>query len=158
MAALAKNKWYQWYLKEVSSGRLTLPTYEQENNVIKIYYGERFCRVPDCAKAQKEYSATNNLRTHILSHETYTCPENSGGRVGTKVVDEATKWYKNLFAGIEPRHSTPANSSIAASSPHRSMGFTPKPKLPLKKDGTVHVTNMRAKVLEMNLQCLEKMA
>ncbi|THC87341.1 hypothetical protein EYZ11_013215 [Aspergillus tanneri] len=141
MAALAKNKWYQWYLKEVSSGRLTLPTYEQENNVIKIYYGERFCRVPDCAKAQ-EYSATNNLRTHILSHETYTCPENSGGRVGTKVVDEATKWYKNLFAGIEPRHSTPANSSIAASSPHRSMGFTPKPKLPLKKDGT----------------CLEKMA
>ncbi|KAL4779597.1 hypothetical protein BJX76DRAFT_361621 [Aspergillus varians] len=64
MANLALNKWYLWYLREVANGHLELPDYEEnKDGSVKIYYGELFCRVPDCSKAQ--------VRIH--NHLTSTC-------------------------------------------------------------------------------------
>ncbi|KAK1147988.1 hypothetical protein N8T08_000504 [Aspergillus melleus] len=55
-----------------------------------IYYGELFCRKEDCAKGQKKYTATNNLRTHLKAHENTSLAENNkGGRVGQKEMDRA---------------------------------------------------------------------
>ncbi|EAW22711.1 uncharacterized protein NFIA_014010 [Aspergillus fischeri NRRL 181] len=82
MAALSTNsiqKWYNRYLSEVANGCLELPVYEKnDDGSIKIYYGELFCRVPDCSKAQEG---------------------NIGGRAAQKTVDEAvSKW---LLSGFE---------------------------------------------------------
>ncbi|KAL3430214.1 hypothetical protein BDV09DRAFT_26275 [Aspergillus tetrazonus] len=51
---------------------------------------EVFCRVPDCSKATKKFSATNNLHTYIKTHDGMKLEEgNTGGRVAQKVVDRA---------------------------------------------------------------------
>ncbi|KAG2000712.1 hypothetical protein GB937_010912, partial [Aspergillus fischeri] len=79
-------------------------------------------------------TATNNLRTHLETHGDIKLQEgNSGGWVPQKTVDEATKWYKRLFYAVDPQDGGGAST----------------PSLPVKKDGTVHVTNMRKKVAEM---------
>ncbi|KAL4768415.1 hypothetical protein BDW60DRAFT_197519, partial [Aspergillus nidulans var. acristatus] len=53
MASLATNKWYLRYLQEVANGNLELPDYgETDQGNIHIYYGEVFCRVPECAKSR----------------------------------------------------------------------------------------------------------
>ncbi|KAL4883541.1 hypothetical protein BJY04DRAFT_184845 [Aspergillus karnatakaensis] len=149
MAALSKNKWYQWYLREVEAGRLELPEYEDDtDNCLYFYYGEMFCRIPDCSKAHHNYKSTNNLRTHVGSHKDVSLPAgNLGGRASQESVDEAAKWYKGLFAGVEPGDSSKAGVGSAVASPGASVGALPS--LPKKKDGTVHVTNMRAEVVRM---------
>ncbi|KAF7178038.1 hypothetical protein CNMCM7691_006696 [Aspergillus felis] len=91
MATLALNKWYQWYLREVESGKLVLPDYEtNDDDELQIYYGELFCRVPDCVRAQKKYTSTNNLRTHLLTHDGVKLEKGLvGGRVHQKEIDVA---------------------------------------------------------------------
>ncbi|KAL4952213.1 hypothetical protein BDW69DRAFT_185671 [Aspergillus filifer] len=69
MATLSKNKWYQWYLREVEAGNLELPAYEKDkDDCLYFYYGEVFCRIPDCSRANHNYKTTNNLRSHVSSH------------------------------------------------------------------------------------------
>ncbi|KAL4782837.1 hypothetical protein BJX76DRAFT_349064 [Aspergillus varians] len=145
MAALSKN----WYLREVEAGRLELPEYEEdEDDCLYFYYGEMFCRIPDCSKATHNYKSTNNLRTHVGSHKDVSMPEgNVGGHVSQELVDEAAKWYKELFAGIAPEDSPKAGADGVAASPGSTAGALPS--LPKKKDGSVHVTNMRAEVVRM---------
>ncbi|KAG2000758.1 hypothetical protein GB937_010865 [Aspergillus fischeri] len=125
MATLSTNKWYNRYLSEVANGCLELPVYEKnDDGSIKIYYGELFCCVPDCSKAQKKYTAINNLRTHIETHEDVELQEgNIGGRAAQKTVDEAVTYDVCVDASTPP--------------------------LLVKKDSTVHITNMRKKVAEM---------
>ncbi|GFF98314.1 conserved hypothetical protein [Aspergillus udagawae] len=107
-----------------------------------IYYGELFCRVPDCVRAQKKYTSTNNLRTHLLTHDGVKLEKGLvGGRVHQKEIDEAIRFYKSLFAGTEPKPAEDSTSSTQNAS-------SATPILPKKKDGTVHVTNMRKKVVE----------
>ncbi|KAF4177469.1 hypothetical protein CNMCM8694_002300 [Aspergillus lentulus] len=139
------KKWYQWYLREVESGKLVLPDYEtNEDDELKIFYGELFCRVPDCVRAQKKYTATNNLRTHLLTHDGVKLEEGLvSGRVKQKEINEAIKFYKSLFTGAEPQK---AAEGSASSTENASSSI---PALPVKKDGTVHVTNMRKKVAEL---------
>ncbi|EAW22051.1 uncharacterized protein NFIA_036070 [Aspergillus fischeri NRRL 181] len=158
MASLATNtsnflfqKWYIRYLSEVADGRLELPPYEErEDGSIKIYYGELFCRVPDCSKSRKKYTATNNLRTHLETHGDIKLQEgNSGGRVPQKTVDEATKWYKRLFYAVDPQDGGGASTSADTHFVCAMSVDAGTPSLPVKKDGTVHVTNMRKKVAEM---------
>ncbi|KAL4887744.1 hypothetical protein BDV59DRAFT_189998 [Aspergillus ambiguus] len=165
MASIKSNKWYQWYLREVSAGRLELPAYSpDENRKITIHYGEVFCRVPDCSRAQHAYTSTNNLRTHVKSHEIFEFPtteeeKDKGGRVSQKLVDQALGFYKSLFAGKEPGKSATAKAvggTVDLSSDAEStVGEGGRPILPVKKDGQVHVTNMRLKVRELghNVPC-----
>ncbi|GIJ83236.1 hypothetical protein Asppvi_001756 [Aspergillus pseudoviridinutans] len=81
MATLASNKWYQWYLHEVKSGKLVLPDYEtNEDDELKIFYGELFCQVLDCVRAQKKYTAMNNLHTHLLTHDGIKLEKGLAGR------------------------------------------------------------------------------
>ncbi|KAF7164869.1 hypothetical protein CNMCM5623_009296 [Aspergillus felis] len=145
MATLAPNKWYQWYLREVETGKLVLPDYEtNDDDELQIYYGELFCRVPDCVRAQKKYTSTNNLRTHLLTHDGVKLEQGLvGGRVKQKEVDDAIRFYKSLFSGAEPQKSAEGSASSAENAGPST------PILPLKKDGTVHVTNMRKKVAEL---------
>ncbi|KAL4935059.1 hypothetical protein BDV06DRAFT_217707 [Aspergillus oleicola] len=134
MAALQSNKWYQWYLHEVANGNLELPVYELNNeNKIKLYYGEIFCRIAECLKSIHKYTATNNLRTHIASHEEFALPGgNVGGHASQKEIDAAARWYKGLFAGVKP------SASSAAQAP-----TTPS------HGGSVHITNMRKQAIEL---------
>ncbi|KAE8388261.1 hypothetical protein BDV23DRAFT_185621 [Aspergillus alliaceus] len=155
MAALARNRYYQWYLREVEAGQLELPEYdENEKGEIILYYGEVFCRVEDCDKANKRFSATNNLRTHLEKHISIDVVSGEkGGRASQKVIDEAVAWYKGLFAGAESTmdlsSARPSPSPGPAGSPRLpplvSPYVTPKTRspLPLKKDGTPHLLNMR---------------
>ncbi|CRG92923.1 hypothetical protein PISL3812_10004 [Talaromyces islandicus] len=149
MAALKTNKWYNFYLTEVEAGRLVLPPYEKnEDSSVKIYYGELFCRVEDCSKANRKFSATNNLHTHLKGHQgVKLTPENKGGRVKQATMDVATKFYKSLFGGNPPGEDIgrPVSSGGATG------GLTAsKPKLPLKKKGIVHLTRMREIVRELD--------
>ncbi|KAB8212629.1 hypothetical protein BDV33DRAFT_186391 [Aspergillus novoparasiticus] len=91
MAALARNRYYQWYTRQVEAGLLELPEYEEnQNGEAILYYGELFCRVEDCDKANKRFSATNNLRTHLEKHANITVVSGEkGGRVGQRAIDEA---------------------------------------------------------------------
>ncbi|KAL4768413.1 hypothetical protein BDW60DRAFT_210960 [Aspergillus nidulans var. acristatus] len=148
MAALRRNKWYLWYLREAANGNLELPDYKlNDNNCIILHYGEVFCRVPDCSKATKKFSATNNLHTHIKTHDGMKLEEgNTGGRVAQKVVDRAVQWYKSLFSGIEPQANT---ESLETSLDRAGSVEDDLPLLPKKKDGTVHVTNMRLEVVRL---------
>ncbi|KAL4934233.1 uncharacterized protein BDV17DRAFT_278553 [Aspergillus undulatus] len=153
MAALRGN----WYLREVGSGNLQLPAYEQnENWEIKIHYGEIFCRVEDCSKATHKYTATNNLRSHIASHGEHALPGgNLGGRASQKEIDEAARWYKSLFAGIEPNNAgaaqTPSTVSHGRSiSIDSTSPATPSlPPLPRKQGGSIHITNMRKQAVNL---------
>ncbi|BCR92206.1 uncharacterized protein ACHE_80106S [Aspergillus chevalieri] len=57
MALLSSNKWYKGYLQKVANGSLELPAYDlNPDGTIKIYYGEVFCRVEDCSRAQARFS------------------------------------------------------------------------------------------------------
>ncbi|KAL4998870.1 hypothetical protein BDV10DRAFT_193990 [Aspergillus recurvatus] len=140
MATLSKNKWYLWYLREVANGNLELPDYElNDNGCIILHYGEVFCRVPDCAKATRN----NNLHTHIKSHEGMKLEGgNTGGRVAQKLVDKA----KSLFSGIEPVITT---QSVGIAFTRAGSVEDRLPRLPRKKDGNVHITNMRLEVVRL---------
>ncbi|KAL2859132.1 uncharacterized protein BJX67DRAFT_376062 [Aspergillus lucknowensis] len=133
MAALAKN----WYLREVEAGRLELPDYEEDtNDCLYFYYGEMFCRILDCSKAMHNYKSINNLCTHVSSHKDVSLPSgNVGGRVPQELVDEAAS------------NSSSTSTGGIAASPGSTTGTMPL--LPKKKDGSVHVTNMRTKVARM---------
>ncbi|PYH99043.1 hypothetical protein BO71DRAFT_415769 [Aspergillus ellipticus CBS 707.79] len=162
MASLSTN----WYLRDTAAGRLQLPDYEiDDEGDIYLYYGEVFCRVPECSKANHNYKYTNNLRTHIETHDDVSLSAgNVGGRASQKIIDEAIKFYKRLYGGVEPGTTTtpapPASSPpSSAISPAATAVYDPVspsttgasilPVLPVKKDGTVHVTNMRAAVAKM---------
>ncbi|KAL4786397.1 hypothetical protein BJX76DRAFT_321254 [Aspergillus varians] len=159
MASLTANKWYQWYLRDTAAGRLQLPDYEVDgDDDVYLYYGETFCRVPDCSRAIHNYKYTNNLRTHMETHEDISLPAgNVGGRAAQKVVDEAIKFYKGLYGGVEPgTATTPAPSAGSVPAPTiydpaspSEAGASTLPVLPLKKDGTVHITEMRKAVTRM---------
>ncbi|KAL3433594.1 hypothetical protein BDV09DRAFT_105966 [Aspergillus tetrazonus] len=58
---------------------------------IILYYGEVFCRVPDCAEATHKFSSTSNLHTHIKSHGAgFKIEEgNTGGRTAQKIIDHS---------------------------------------------------------------------
>ncbi|KAF7182057.1 hypothetical protein CNMCM7691_001445 [Aspergillus felis] len=133
MAALLKHKWYQWYLRDVEAGRLELPEYEEdEDDCLYFYYGEMFCRIPDCSKASHNYKSTNNLRSHVASHKDVSLHAgNVGGRVSQEYIDEATKWYKSLFAGVAPGDSASPAAGVSTSPARDSL-----PALPKKRDGT----------------------
>ncbi|KAI9038647.1 uncharacterized protein KD926_010591 [Aspergillus affinis] len=149
MANISTNKWYAWYLRLVPTGRFTLPPYTTDSNgKIIIHYGEVFCRVEDCAKANHKYTATNNLRTHIKAHDGVPVDnDNKGGRVGQKELDNAIRWYKDLFSGKEPNieeGTGTAGGGGSSSTAGPNTPNLPRPALPLtKKDGNVHITNMR---------------
>ncbi|KAI9034732.1 uncharacterized protein KD926_006351 [Aspergillus affinis] len=151
MAAISNNKWYQWYLRQVPLGLLELPAYEMDNKGHPvIHYGELFCRVQDCSKGQRKFTATNNLRTHLKSHNGITLDnEDKGGRVSQKVQDDAIRWYRRLFAGVESEVQGPASSAVSPAGPAGPANAS-LPALPLKqKDNTVHTTNMRQLVRNM---------
>ncbi|KAL3494962.1 hypothetical protein BJX62DRAFT_233930 [Aspergillus germanicus] len=119
-----------------------------EDDRLYFYYGEMFCRIPVCSKSTHNYKSTNNLRTHVGSHKDASLPAgNVGGRVSQELVDEAAKWYKELFVSVEPDNSSKPDAGGAAASPGSAAGALPS--LPKKKDGSVHVTNMRAEVIRM---------
>ncbi|KAL4923613.1 uncharacterized protein BDV17DRAFT_285273 [Aspergillus undulatus] len=153
MASLSTN----WYLRDTEAGCL------DKNVDIYIHYGEVFCRVPDCSKSTHNYKTTNNLRTHIETHDNISLPEGtSGGRVPQKLVDEGLKWYKSLYGGLEPGASgtsgsatspsaggTPSVAEYDPTSPSKAGSSSVLPPLPVKKDGSVHVTNMRAAVTKI---------
>ncbi|KAL2836238.1 hypothetical protein BJX68DRAFT_273593 [Aspergillus pseudodeflectus] len=140
MAALLKN-----YIREVEAGPLELPEYEEdEDDYLYFYYGEMFCRIPDCSKVTHNYKSTNNLRTHVSSHKDVSLlVGNSGGRASQETIDEVAKWYKELFAGVDPDKTTTGATTSPSPAP-RALSALPK-----KKDGSVHVTNMRAEVVRM---------
>lgn len=123
MAALKDNDDYQRYKEEVGSRRLTLPPYEKMGNCVHIEYGELYCRVPKCGKGRKQFSATNNLRTHILSHDGYEISRTSGGRVSQKEVDRAARFYESLFKE-ETAISLPS-PDLGATSPELSIPSPP---------------------------------
>ncbi|EYE91950.1 uncharacterized protein EURHEDRAFT_463622, partial [Aspergillus ruber CBS 135680] len=115
------------------------------DGTIKIYYSEVFCRVEDCSRAQHHYSATNNLVLHIKSHEGIHLQEGQkGGRIAQKVVDAAVKWYKGLMLGAEAEVPSAIGSRSEAED-----GASERPPLPMKKNGGVHVTDMRKQVVLM---------
>ncbi|KAE8377486.1 hypothetical protein BDV26DRAFT_293090 [Aspergillus bertholletiae] len=137
-----------------------------QNGEAILYYGELFCRVQDCDKANKRFSATNNLRTHLEKHANITVVSGEkGGRVGQKAIDEAIAWYKGLFQ--EAEGSTEVSVSVSPSpgpagsppSPHVAPPVGPpvpppvppkvRPLLPLKKDGTPHLLNMRRRAEDL---------
>ncbi|PYH93087.1 hypothetical protein BO71DRAFT_328512, partial [Aspergillus ellipticus CBS 707.79] len=136
-----------WYLREVANSHLELPDYElNSDRNIKVYYRELFCRKPECSKAQKKYTATNNLLTYLKTHTDLSMQkENSGGRVLQKKQDEViSKWFlSRLFSGVEPQDVSAGQSNSASSN------ASIHPPLPLKRDGTVHVTNMRKKIIDI---------
>ncbi|KAE8384443.1 hypothetical protein BDV23DRAFT_177034 [Aspergillus alliaceus] len=151
MASLAKNKWYVWYLREVSAGHIELPEYDKDKHGdIIIHYGEVFCQVPECSKSSKQFSATNNLRTHISSHSNIPVPSgDKGGRASQEEINQA--WYKGLFQG-----ATHSSSSLMGSSARLTPAPAPPadsisrlPLLPRKKDGAPHVTNIRKRAVDL---------
>ncbi|KAB8232686.1 uncharacterized protein BDW43DRAFT_101358 [Aspergillus alliaceus] len=57
---------------------------------------------------------------------------NTGGRVAQKAVDEAVRWYKGLFSGVELQDGGEASTGDTSSS--RAIDES-LPPLPLRKDG-----------------------
>ncbi|KAB8212649.1 hypothetical protein BDV33DRAFT_137647 [Aspergillus novoparasiticus] len=161
MASLAKNRYYNWYKIQVEAGSLELPAYEEDANGIILYYGELFCRFEDCDKATKKFSSTNNLRTHLEKHESLEVPSGGeGGRVGQKEIDKAVAWYKSLFAedvsvmSLSPSPGpagSPPPPAAPPVAPPRPPPVAPvvRPSLPLKKDGTPHLLNMRRRAEDL---------
>ncbi|KAL4914610.1 hypothetical protein BDW62DRAFT_204499 [Aspergillus aurantiobrunneus] len=161
MAFLSTN----WYLRDTEAGRLQLPEYElDEDNDIYLYYGEVAC--PTVQKPMyHNYKVTNNLRTHIETHDDVSLPQGTaGGRVPQKIIDEGLKFYKSLYGGVEPGASSASESASITSpsaggtpyvaeydptSPSKAVSSSVLPALPVKEDGSVHVTNMRAAVVKM---------
>ncbi|KAL2824829.1 hypothetical protein BJY01DRAFT_241646 [Aspergillus pseudoustus] len=139
------QKWYQWYLCEVKAGRLELPEYKE---------------ITDCSK--HNYKITNNICSHIISHKNISlATRNHGGRALQEYINKAAsifanyflttwqvankrlEWYKGLFARVPPNNSA---GTATATGTNISPARNSLPALPKKKDGIVHVTNIRAKV------------
>ncbi|TPX26429.1 hypothetical protein DIZ76_011891 [Coccidioides immitis] len=96
MAHLRDNAYYQRYLEGVASGEIVLPEYTTMLGSVVLHYGEVFCRVKDCYKAKKPFSATNNLRSHIRSHKNITVYDGGSGRASQADIDKAVAFYKSL--------------------------------------------------------------
>ncbi|PYH88972.1 hypothetical protein BO71DRAFT_466275, partial [Aspergillus ellipticus CBS 707.79] len=146
-----------------------------------LVYGEVFCRVEDYSKSKNRFSTTNNLRTYIQSHADFkkddesvaSDEKNKGGRVSQETVDEAGKWYKSLFRGVDPVGSlepttpqdrsasaapeTPGTPSRTAISSYNGIKLIPgQYLLPMTKDGRKqNITVMRKLVpyLKDNVPC-----
>ncbi|OJK04835.1 hypothetical protein ASPACDRAFT_38391 [Aspergillus aculeatus ATCC 16872] len=91
MAQLSENSWYVWYLREVEAGHLKLPEFDTNaGGEVQIHYGEVYCRVDECGKRKKRFSSTNNLRSHVRSHDGVILgKDDKGGRVSQGEVDSA---------------------------------------------------------------------
>ncbi|PYH94148.1 hypothetical protein BO71DRAFT_326108, partial [Aspergillus ellipticus CBS 707.79] len=97
------------------------------------------------------YKYTNNLRTHIETHDDVSLSAgNVGGRASQKIINKTIKFYKYLYSGVEP--ATAVYDPVSPS----TTGASILPVLPVKKDRTVHVTNMRAAVAKMGYKILYK--
>ncbi|KAL4865556.1 hypothetical protein BDV12DRAFT_200084 [Aspergillus spectabilis] len=171
MALLKGNAVYERYLREVAAGDLVLPEYQQdEEGFCILYYGEVFCRAEDCDKSKIPWSNHNNLRSHIVRHDSLDLVEKEKGRPGMAVVDKAKVFYRSLFeagdaskaAEKEACKKAPKAAKtpclLAAASPSEQSVTTsdlsdapdnPLPMIPLNKKGSAHITNMRLEVKSM---------
>ncbi|GIJ86645.1 hypothetical protein Asppvi_008178 [Aspergillus pseudoviridinutans] len=132
MTFVKKSEAYLQYL-ELGAEGLTLPPFaENAMGYLVVYPGEVYCRAPGCPKAKEAYSSLNNLKKHIQSahSKTYTVHTTSGGAPTIKEQQEAIEWYQKLLEEEEKPEL---------------------PALPLKKDGTVHIKNMKEMVKGMGV-------
>ncbi|KAF7174608.1 hypothetical protein CNMCM5623_008451 [Aspergillus felis] len=132
MSFVKKSEAYAQYL-ELGPENLALPPFaENAMGYLIIYAGEVYCRAPGCPKAKEAYSSLNNLKKHIQSTHSkkYTIYTTSGGAPTIAEQQEAIEWYQKLLEEEEKPEL---------------------PALPLKKDGTVHIKNMKAMVKEMGV-------
>ncbi|KAJ5697697.1 hypothetical protein N7488_011381 [Penicillium malachiteum] len=130
MPRVKQHSAWQWYAGFKNKNDLDLPDIETEMlGTYRIYCDELFCRVPGCNKVTKETNL-NNLRKHYARmHPDIAITAPTGGRPTLEEEKESIDFYKRIREAYDSRPVI-------------------KPELPMKPDGTVHLTKARKIVRE----------
>ncbi|KAJ5950700.1 uncharacterized protein N7479_009113 [Penicillium vulpinum] len=133
---------YHWYISQRSKLDLQLPPLPAPDTrgYTPLFLGERFCRAPDCAK-ETPATSTNNLRKHYSQKHPNLILNAVEGRPTTEEEGAALRFYVSLRDTYDTR--VLAKQRAAAIN---------KPKIPRKKDGSIHLTDIRKKVKDLHGQ------
>ncbi|KAJ5151418.1 uncharacterized protein N7482_010670 [Penicillium canariense] len=137
MAKVKKNLNYQRYL-DLSKADLELPSLkEDDKGYCTVEVGERYCRVEGCVN-ETRFTSANNLRKHVHKQHplVHLTGEDSGGRPTQGEEAQAIKFYNALMKAYDDREAEKEEVL---------------PPLPLKHDGSVHITRMRRAIRALKL-------
>ncbi|KAL4887743.1 hypothetical protein BDV59DRAFT_189999 [Aspergillus ambiguus] len=136
MARVRAHDAYQQYL-EIPKPDLELPdAVVEDSGHVNLYVGEVYCRFGGC-EVETKYMNLNNLKKHYVAKHDIEFDENAGGRPKKADEDAAIAWYTELVAAYDAREA--AKPKV-------------RPVIPLKRDGTVNMTAMRALAKDYDIQ------
>ncbi|EYE91257.1 uncharacterized protein EURHEDRAFT_416063 [Aspergillus ruber CBS 135680] len=134
MARVKTNEAYKRYV-ELGKEKLYLPDFEVTSmGYLVPFVGEVYCRAEGCENVTK-FISLNNLKKHIRTKHTHTydlLDGESGGRPDQEAESAAVKFYEAVIKKFDAKQSAPA-----------------LPPLPRRRDGEVHMTEMRRLVRRM---------
>ncbi|KAJ5817627.1 hypothetical protein N7447_007635 [Penicillium robsamsonii] len=142
MVRYSQHSSYQWYITQRSAEGLNLPALPvpDTRGYTPLYLGERFCRALNCGK-DTPATSTNNLRKHYASKHPELILNAAEGRPTTVEETAAIGFYTALRDAYDAR--------IAAAVEAAALN---KPAIPRKKDGSIHLTEMRKQVKALHGQ------
>ncbi|KAJ5085456.1 hypothetical protein N7532_001997 [Penicillium argentinense] len=126
--------WYTTMKKEDILHELDMPVATpQEANTLIIHPGELLCRYYPCANMNR-FQNTNALKAHIRDKHNEICEGEGGGSITAERDAAAIAFYNDLKSRYDTR-----------------VASAPQPAFPLKRDGTINMSELKRQAMEMGV-------